>query len=156
MQRVAVVGLLVGMTVAGWATAPGRAEEAPRGGWLMGLRTDRASPAGVMLVAAGSQERSWLLGLDLAPGLQRPTGAWAGSSWALGPDALARVSLRLGYELAIPDGGEGRAGPWVGVWLGQQWFRRPLMAQLGTELRVAVGSWRSPSWATGMAVGLAW
>lgn len=122
----------------------------------MGLRTHRASPAGVVLVVAGSQERSWLLGLDLDQGLRHPTGAWAGSSWALGPDALARISLRLGYEGVVPAGGEGRVGSWVGVWLGQQWVQRPWMAQLGTELRIPVESWRSPSWTTGVAVGLAW
>lgn len=153
---VVAAGLVGVLAVAGVVALAAPAEARAAGGWLVTLRPAAAFPGGVTLMWQGAGGRWWGAGVEFDERGARLRDVWAGPQWALGPDTLSRFSVRAGYDLGSSEGPGGSSGLWVGVWAGQQWVRRPLMVQFGTEVRVSTGAWQSPQWITSAAVGLAW
>ena len=138
------------------ATAPAKAASPPqpRSAVVVALRSAWAAPAGAALLVNPLGPRSWAAGVDVAPDGQDILAVWLRRLWRLEPDTQAQVGVQAGFHWN--DAAGFARGPWLGLYLGQRVAWGSWLVELGTELRVGVGTAASFRWESGLWTGFGW
>ena len=123
---------------------------------LVSLRPGYGPPGGVQLRWSVPSRSWWSAGLDFNPAQGAVQSAWLRRQWRLVPDVLAQLGLEGGYQLEAGPGSSSPTGPWLGLYVGQQWQGGRLLAEIGTSLRLPPEAAHRVWWETVLALGFTW